>query len=199
MISTPRDLIAGCLSPDPQIDAALAGDVAAAQEVAFAAMNEDRPMIMYVLVRVLGQGHPAVRAVVADVWAQDHRSFVAKLGRRLAWQILKANGAKPTGLPKRATLWRGGVGSLDRVRAGWSWTTDKRVAAFFVDYWRRRAGGKQPFLLRAEVPSSRIVHHTTERGEAEMVIFGAKSAVVDGTAEEWAIMASDYSKCSQPV
>jgi hypothetical protein len=181
------------------IAGALAGRVQDVEHLIVAAPNEKRPMVLLALHRQHGDGHPAACTALEMVWTHDHHHLVWDLGRSLAWQMLKLNGTRPAGLPKTITLYRGGMGHPALIKRGWSWTTDKRVAAFFIKFWERRVPEGAPCLLRVEVPSTRIVHTTGGRDEAEMIIFGAKKAVVDGTPDEWERLAQDLAAARKSV
>ena len=154
------------------IGGALAGDLEATRFLIVTAPNEMRPDVLVALHDQLGAGHPAVRAALKTVWCLDHGYLIRALGRRLAWRMLEANGSRPAGLPRTITLYRGGSGDASVIRRGWSWTTHLEVAVFFA----RRYGGPA-CVLEAVVPSSRIVHSCDSREEAELVLFGCRTAV----------------------
>jgi hypothetical protein len=80
------------------------------------------------------------------------------------------------------TVYRGGRDDIDIVRRGWSWTTQRGVAAWFAT---RYAIG-DPVVVKATVNSSRILHVCDERSEQEVVIRGGvRRAMVSGTPDEW--------------
>jgi hypothetical protein len=81
------------------------------------------------------------------------------------------------GLPPRwVTIWRGY--STGGTRWGWSWTTDRQVAAWFAHRQSSLHPGSLPRLMQASVPRSQILAYFTRRNESEVV---ASPRLIDRT------------------
>lgn len=169
----------------PYIDDALNGDVDAAGQLVSAAHNPERPLVVGALYKNK-TAVPAVAEALAAVWNHDHHFLLGSFPKPFVKRLFQYAGTRPTSLPDEVTVWRGGRGTRTTVARGWSWTTDCATACWFACGWRAHdRNPKPPMVLKATVPAGLIVHTDDDREEHEMVLFGIREAVVDGTAADW--------------
>jgi hypothetical protein len=171
----------------PDIDDALRGDVEAAIRLSLTD-NGLRPLVLLCLYAASGKS-AGFKAAFADIWAHDghlvHRAFSGPL----LFDMLMVGGVRPE-WQGPVTVFRGGQGGIDTVLRGWSWTTQRGVAAWFAT---RYVTILEPIVVEARIKSSRIVHVCNERDEHEVVIRGgARQAVISGTPDEWATEAATW-------
>ena len=166
------------------LDPALEGDSDAAASLCSAAPNCYRGLLA-----VFFSSHGPInsfREILANAWELDHREVIAAIGtkRGLEEMFRKASFEPPAEMPELVTLYRGTSAlPFSAAKCGCSWTTDKKVAAFFA---MRFAGSNgQPLVLRATVPKNAIVFYSNERSEREAVCFHVRGAKIDGNPEEW--------------
>jgi hypothetical protein len=174
------------------IPRAFAGNVKAAQSLVWLAPNWARPMIVeclwsaYLTSKTVG-AKQAFKAAMAACWEHDHDAMLG-LWRRdpsTLRLIMQMDRYVPADLPKRVTVWRGGRGPIERLRRGWSWTTDRATVCWFATQWIANRSVDNLLVIKATVDARRVVHSENGRNEAELVIFGCRSAVVDGDVAEW--------------
>lgn len=60
------------------------------------------------------------------------------------------------------------TGALEYAHTGWSWTFSPKTARFFARRWLN--DGKEPFVIRADVPKDLVQAYLTGRGEREVLI-----------------------------
>jgi hypothetical protein len=77
--------------------------------------------------------------------------------------------------------------------SGLAWTLDRDIACWFA-YRRADRPGATPLVLTAEVPRRAVLLHHTERGEAEVVCFNVRNAVVDGDVADWLAAGERYER-----
>jgi hypothetical protein len=132
------------------------------------------------------------RAALEDVWEHDHAAAGMAAGSRSALRqmFVDAGFRVPKRLGQPVTLWRGLSMDHPRLRRGVSWSTDKRVAAWFAMIFGPRTGS--PVVLRCEVPRAAVLHWSDERKEREAVCFETDGAVLDGDPAEWARLAAEH-------
>lgn len=130
------------------------------------------------------------RAALAAAWDHDHAAVGAAAGGRAALRRMFADAESkvPVRLGDPVVLWRGYSVDDPLLRRGVSWTTDKRVAAWFAHLPRPVS----PVVLRCVVPRAAILHWSDERGEREAVCFETDGATVDGDPAEWARLAAEF-------
>jgi hypothetical protein len=164
----------------PDIDDALRGDAEAAFRLS-CTDNNLRPLVLLCLYAACRKS-AGFRAAFAEIWLHDgqlvHRAFSGPL----LFDMLMVGGVRPDGRGL-ITVYRGGQGGIDVLRRGWSWTTQRSVAAWFAT---RYVTTLEPVVVEARINSSRIVHVCNERDEHEVVIpRGVRGAIVSGTLAEW--------------
>jgi hypothetical protein len=163
----------------PYIDDALGGDAEAASSLSITD-NNLRPLVLLCLYATC-RDSAGFKSAFGDIWAHDGRLLLRTISAPLLSDMFMVGGARP-GWIGQVTVYRGGQGSIDVVRRGWSWTTQRGVAAWFAT----RATIAEPVVVEATVDSSRIVHVCDERQEHEVVIRrGVRQAVISGTLDEW--------------
>ena len=84
--------------------------------------------------------------------------------------------------------WRGAMGPVRHTALEWSWTTDRDRACWFATWHYERMGGKRtgrPMMVVRATGTKQPDQAHRCRDEAEMVIFGARTAEQDGTEDEW--------------
>ena len=168
------------------IEAALAGDLWAACDLICDTPTELRPSVSFAFHRALAP--IAVRqAVFAAMWGCEDYYLLTAFPRCILKEMVSACGTRPADPPDRITIWRGGRGPLERLRRGWSWTTDRDIACRFATQGTLNAGRNDTLVVRATVLSSRIMHFDNYRGEAEVVLCGALGAQIDGDPEDWVV------------
>jgi hypothetical protein len=173
------------------VERAIKGDDQAIWDLVTVGNHWGDPMVAWILGMIVPDGNEGMRKAVSLLWSGHRRSAMEQLETRQAQDLLRRYGTKPVDCPKQITIYRGGHGyTLQSVARGWSWTTDLPTAAFFVDYQkiyveRDERSEMQPYLLKATVKTSQIVHVDDERGEEEKVIFGVRDYEVHGTPEDW--------------
>lgn len=186
----------------PRLVDALEGDPEAAGYLANMSSNDDRIALIRVLDDI-GASPEVMRPVLTDLWVHDHRLVRAALpGRRLyqAWRRVRDPvQAFASIYGDTVTVWRGTYGvPLSTARRGWSWTTDKRVAAWFALRYghdrMRYAGRRPPLVLRAVVPSRRVLFEGTDRAEYELLISGVRDAAVEGDRSTWQTWADAWER-----
>lgn len=164
----------------PDIDAALGGNMEAAIGLSFTD-NRLRPLVLLCLYAVCPSS-AAFRATFSDIWAHDGPLVVRAISAPLLYQMFMVGGLRPE-WQGPVMVYRGGQGVIDVVRRGWSWTTQRSVAAWYAT---RYSTINEPLVVEATVKSSRIVHVCDERDEHEVVIpRGVRGAIVSGTTDEW--------------
>ena len=68
-------------------------------------------------------------------------------------------------------LYRGGIGSVDEVASGFSWTLNPKVASFYANEWPRRWGIEgNPVIVSGMVEDNVPYAYFDDRDEAEIVI-----------------------------
>ncbi|GAA0576938.1 hypothetical protein GCM10009416_14410 [Craurococcus roseus] len=129
------------------------------------------------------------RAALVEAWTHDHAAVGAAAGGRAALRRMFADAESkvPVRLGDPVVLWRGYSVDDPLLRRGVSWTTDKRVAAWFAQLPRPVS----PVVLRCVVPRTAILHWSDEHGEREAVCFETDGATVDGDPAEWARLAAE--------
>ncbi len=164
----------------PGIDDALRGDAEAAIGLSITD-NHLRPLVLLCLFAVC-RDSAGFKAAFTDIWSHDGPLVLRAISAPLLSDMFMVGGVRPEwqGL---VTVYRGGQGDIDVVRRGWSWTTQRSVAAWFAT---RYSTIDEPLVVEATVKSSRIVHVCDERDEHEVVIpRGVRGAIVSGTLGEW--------------
>ena len=69
------------------------------------------------------------------------------------------------------TVFRGGVGDLNSVADGMSWTLDLKVATFFATEWPKRSGDQgPPIVVSTVVDRDDVVAFLNERNEQTILI-----------------------------
>jgi hypothetical protein len=161
------------------IDGALSGDQEAAGMLAFT-NNNMRPLVLSCLYACCPDS-AGFREGLADIWGHDGPIVLQNIDNDLLRSMFECGGQPPLDLPKLVTVYRGGQNDFDKLRRGWSWTTDRRVAAWFA---LRFLGS--PLVIKANVRSSSILHGCNERREKEVVIAGGvRRATISGTPGDW--------------
>ena len=69
--------------------------------------------------------------------------------------------------PRR--VYRGGLGTIERLSRGISWTTDYNVALFFAKDWTKRSYGQTGYVVSVDARDGDISACFDERSEAEVV------------------------------
>lgn len=136
------------------------------------------------------------RAALAETWNHDHAAVGLAAGGRAALRrmFVDAQFAIPKRFRDPVTLWRGLAMDDPGFRRGVSWTTDKRVAAWFAmaySHYHGHERSRSPVVLRCEVPRAAVLHWDNERKECEAVCFEADGAAVDGDPPEWERLAAE--------
>jgi hypothetical protein len=164
----------------PDIDDALRGDVEAAIGLSLTD-NHLRPLVLLCLYSVC-RDSAGFKAAFTDIWAHDGHLVFRAIGAPLLSDMFMVAGVRPE-RQGSVTVYRGGQGVIDVLRRGWSWTTQRSVAAWFAT---RYSTIDEPLVVEATVKPSRIVHVCDERDEHEVVIpCGVRGAIVSGTLDEW--------------
>jgi hypothetical protein len=139
-----------------------------------------RPLVLFCLYSCC-RNCTGFRQGLADIWGHDGPIVLQTINGNLLRGMFKCGGKPPLDLPKLVTVYRGGRDDLDKLRRGWSWTTDRGVAAWFA----LRSSGS-PLVVSSRVRLSRILHGYDERREREVVIAnGVRRATVSGTLADW--------------
>ena len=183
-----RNCVAACASvlrlelpifSHPYIDDALGGDAEAAGALAVT-HNNLRPLVLLCLYATC-RNSAGFKSALGDIWAHDGPLLLRAISAPLLSDMFMVGGTRPDWVG-HVTVYRGGQGSIDVVRRGWSWTTQRGVAAWFATQFATVAG----LVVEATIDSSRIVHVCDEREEYEVVIRrGVRQAMISGTPDEW--------------
>jgi hypothetical protein len=164
----------------PYIDDALRGDAEAAIDLSVTD-NSLRPLVLLCLYAVC-RDSAGFKAAFSNIWAHDGPLVLRAISAPLLSDMFMLGGVRPE-WQGPVTVYRGGQGGIDVVRRGWSWTTQRGVAAWFAT---RYVTIGEPVVVEATVSSMRIVHVCDERNEHEVVIpRGVLGAMVSGTLDEW--------------
>lgn len=167
------------------LEGAIKGDPEAAVSLTYA-LPKDMRGILAVYFWLKANAPEAFRAVLEQAWSGEHRQVIEAAGTRrdLEEMFRAARFELPTEFPERVTLYRGTSKlPFERAKRGYSWTTNKQIAAFFAMRFSVLNG--HPLVLRATVPKSSILHYSNSRSEEEAVCFHVRGAQPDGTPEEW--------------
>lgn len=94
----------------------------------------------------------------------------------------------PPDMPDPVTLWRGGCEpSVEKLRRGTSWTTDRGVACFYAAHWWLAGLPGDPLVIKATLPRAMVLAVVSEC-ERETLLRAPPAAVeVDGTVAEWRV------------
>jgi hypothetical protein len=150
--------------------------------------NNLRPLVLFCLYAAC-RNSAGFKAALTDIWSHDGPLLLRAISAPLLSDMFMVGGVRPE-WQGPVTVYRGGQGDIDVVRRGWSWTTERGVAAWFAT---RYATKNEPVVVVATVKSSRIVHVCDERIEHEVVIRGgAKRAMISGTPDEWLMEAAAW-------
>ena len=128
----------------------------------------------------------AFRVYLSMTWGHDHRYVIeaAKTRRTLGYMFRYAAFPLPAEIPDVATVWRGSSAlTLDKAKAGYSWTTDRDIACWFAMRFADRNGS--PLVLAADIAKCDIALFTNDRGESEAVLMRPPAARVDGDVSDW--------------
>lgn len=152
------------------VDAAWAGEVEAAGNLAGALSNDLRGVMACLMWRSK-VARPAFSEFLAMAWRHDHEHVIAAAGARrtLSAMFKYAAFTLPSDIPESVTLYRGACGLSARdVAAGHSWTTSFDVAAWFA--MRHASDKRDPIVLGATVSRGDIAFFTDERSEQECLL-----------------------------
>ncbi len=136
----------------------------------------------------------AFRDVFAHAWEMNHREVIEAVGTRCDLEAMfqAASFPIPDEWSDRVTIYRGtSFLPFEKSKRGFSWTMDKRVAAFFAMRFALLNGN--PLVLKATVPKSSILFYSDGRSEREAICFHVRGAQVDGTPDEWEKLFDDFS------
>jgi hypothetical protein len=160
------------------IDSALHGDAEAAGYLSITD-NQWRPFVLVCLYACcrLSDGF---KVALSAIWDHDGPDVLATIDAPLLRDMFECGGHRPCDLPKLVTIYRGGIGSYEQLRKGWSWTTERGVAAWFALRW-----GGVPLVIETKIKTPRILHASDDRNERELVVPGVRNASVSGTLEDW--------------
>jgi hypothetical protein len=118
------------------------------------------------------------------------RTRAQAIGSRRLTAMLQHGGTPLSYQKEPVVVFRGGQGDLSVVRRGWSWTTQRGVAAWFAN---RYPESGQPLVVEVCVRSARILHVCDEHNEHEVVIArGVRRAAASGTPDDWTTTASEW-------
>ena len=164
----------------------VAGCLTGSTEDAFGlncAMNdEQRGLACVVLLHAIPP--EAYRAFLAPSWEHSHQQVIAAAPKGL--DDLFSYAAFPLNhLPERLKIWRGVSGiTPDQAVKGYSWTTDRDVAAWFA--MRHSDNNGSPVVVAAEVDRENISFYSEARGEQEVVVLREPASWwIDGNAGDW--------------
>ena len=161
------------------IDAALSGDLEACRSLSITD-NCCRPLVLVCLYACC-RDSDGFKEALSGIWGHDGPLVLREITSSLLVNIFRCGGKVSRELPKSVTVYRGGLGTIDQLRRGWSWTTERGVAAWFAE---RVAG--EPLVIEAKVASARILHMSDARCEREIVMAGGvRRAAVSGTSDSW--------------
>ncbi|WP_156992340.1 hypothetical protein [Paraburkholderia oxyphila] len=180
-----------------EIERAFAGDAEAG--VALACGIHDEVAALAVELFRAKMPRTAYGPFLNTIWSFGHLNVIkaAKSERTLTAMFRYASYGLEK-LPEGDTIriYRGTSGVDERRAAcGYSWTTDRGVAAFFAVV---RCGSGKPIVIAADVPRESVLMYgggrgDGERGEHEVFIRGVPWKIsVTGTPEDWCDWVREY-------
>lgn len=148
------------------------------------------------LVALRDHGAPHLGEVVlfAQLWAPE-AMYVAYPDLAEYAALLQAGGwGPPADLPELVSIWRGGrAASVEDLRAGRSWTTDRVVASSFAIDRRLCGVPGRSLVIKATVPRSQVASLVEPIVLSEIVLHALPSVVaIDGDEAEWIMEAARF-------
>jgi hypothetical protein len=176
---------------------ALAGDLGEVLLLLDGTLRGHRGACLHAL-HSAGLAPDVFRAALLAGWNHDHDVLRATISSHTLRAMFRAARCPlPDHIPETVRIWRGTWGlSKNVAQRGYSWTLDRDVACWFAHYPQRPPRAR-PLVLTADVNRGDILAYVDARREREVVCFGVREAMVDGTPESWAAGAALFRAFSE--